>query len=252
MRTDTIRRDIVLNCDAFEKQDLYEDIKTVLSILQMRNNSVLNAHQTLKTADTDKLIKQYLYGFDGVLEHILSELLPDQYNTSSLNETEIKWTRTAVAVLKTLVNGYRSKYMDSILEAIDQSTRNVSMRMVFREFVAIQNKSQRFTIMLESLGMIETVCSIKLMMPWVVVKIRLPGILMAAQPDLSGDDFKRLWGFLESDFMACRCLMISLSQYLSADQIKIQSILQSIDGAPGIIDDLIVFVEELRAKFLTK
>ena len=67
MRTDTIRRDIVLNSDAFEKQDLYEDIKTVLSILQMRNNSVLNAHQTLKTADTDKLIKQYLCGFDGVL-----------------------------------------------------------------------------------------------------------------------------------------------------------------------------------------
>ena len=126
------------------------------------------------------------------------------------------------------------------------------MRLTFREFVAMQNKSQRFTIMLESLGMIEIVCSIKLMMQWVALKIRFPGILMAVQPDLNGDDFKRLWGFLESDFMAWRCLMNAPSQYLSADQIKIQSILQSIDGAPGIIDDLIAFVEELRAKYLTK
>ena len=210
----------------------------------------------LKSTDPHKLIKQYLFGLDGELEHILSVLLPDQ-NIFSLNETELSWTKTTIIRLKNMMKDYREKY-DTLTQVKETMGMNESMIEILEEFILMQSRCQRYIHLLELLGkeyaneMREIICGLKLMMQWIALKIRFPGITTLEGPDLTADDFKRFWGFIRSDFSAWRRLVDISFRGLSSYQIKIKIALQSIDGASDLIDDLNAFLIELNDKYLAK
>ena len=247
LKVDTMRRNIVMDSDVLEKRKLYENISAVIMEIQMRNNSVLNAYKVLKTANPNKLIKQYLLGFDGELEHILSNQI-----IFSLNETEMLWIKNTVISLKEFINEYRIKY------GVNDPVVNESVALIFKEFISMQNRCQNFIYLLELLGkkyvneMREIICGLKLMMQWIALKIKFPGIMRMEQPELTENDFQRLWKFIRSDFMAWRHLLHSSSDHLNNNQLKIQFILQSIDGAHDLIDNVILFLNELYDKYLVQ
>ena len=232
-----------------------ESIRSSIRELQLQNHSVVQSHKAFVEADADKIIQQYLLGFDGELEHMLIDI-KHHYR---MNQTEKSWTTSKIMHLKIKLADYRRQY--GVIQPLQTITLNGSVHM-FHEFISMHNKCQRLFSVIESIFgdhmhvEREMICGMKLMMQWIGFNEGYPGIISFDQRDVHYQDYNRLWIMIRADFIIWKRL-IDFHTFDPDDTIceaerTLQQILRANENSTGLIDEFVDFLDDLYRKYLVK
>lgn len=259
-KVDTNRNKILIQTDIL-KQRIHERnkqrIEAIIKELQWRNNSVLNSHKRFITSQPNKLIKQYLLGFDGELDHILIDM--KHQHKYLMNKSEISWTISKIMHLKLLIIDYKQKYLTS--ESIKISN-NETVMITFKQFITMQNKCQHLLSIIEHMfgeymdQEREMICGMKLMMQWIGLKLKYPGIIPFHRHDIDIEDYIRLWMMIRSDLFIWKRLLdldtYNLNDRICSTERKLQNILKSNNNSTQLIDEFISFLDDLYQIYFVK